>query len=222
MASNLILLGPPGAGKGTQAEFLVDRLAITHISTGDMLRAAVAKGTELGLEAKRYMDAGNLVPDELVVGIVRERISEPDCANGFLLDGFPRTIPQAEALDAAIAELGLEPPTVVNMEVPDQVLIDRLSGRRMCDTCKSIFHISRDSVDVGAPCPQEGCSGKIYQRSDDQAEAIAQRLEVYKRQTEPLISYYEGKGQLVRVDAVGTVEEVNAGVFAALKARGVG
>lgn len=221
MAHNIILLGPPGAGKGTQAEFIVERLAVPHISTGDMLRAAVAKGTALGLKAKEYMNAGNLVPDELVVGIVRERIVEDDCADGFLLDGFPRTIPQAEALDGAIADLGLQAPLVVNMEVADEVLIDRLSGRRMCDTCKAIYHISRDAVDTGAPCPQAGCEGKIYQRSDDQAEAIRQRLEVYKNQTQPLIDYYDLKGQLVRVAAVGTVAEVNAGVMAALTDQGV-
>ncbi len=221
MSANLILLGPPGAGKGTQAEFLVQTLAIAHISTGDMLRSAVGRGTALGLEAKQYMDAGKLVPDALVVGIVRERILEPDCAAGFLLDGFPRTIPQAEALDGAIAELGLSTPTVVNMEAPDEELVRRLSGRRMCDACGAIYHVSRDNLEVGAACPQAGCQGTIYQRSDDQAAAIQQRLDVYKAQTQPLIEYYAGRGQLVRVQALGTVEEVNARVTAALRGRGV-
>ncbi len=221
MAQNLILLGPPGAGKGTQAEFLVDVLSIAHISTGDMLRDAVGKGSQLGLKAKEYMDAGKLVPDELVVGIVRERIVEPDCAAGFLLDGFPRTIPQADALDAAIAELEVLPPVVVNMEVGDDELIGRLSGRRMCEKCGAIYHISRDGVDVGDDCPGQDCDGKIYQRSDDEAEAIRQRLEVYKQQTQPLIDHYGGKGQLVRVEATGTVEEVNGKVMAALRERGV-
>lgn len=221
MATDVILLGPPGAGKGTQAEFLVESLGITHISTGDMLRAAVAKGTTLGLEAKQYMDAGKLVPDELVVGIVRERIVEPDCEGGFLLDGFPRTIPQAEALDAAIGELGLEAPIVVNMEVEDEELVRRLSGRRMCDQCGAIFHISREDVDTGDACPESGCDGKVYQRSDDQPEAIRERLGVYKAQTEPLIEYYEQKGQLLRVEALGSVAEVNERVTAALGEKGM-
>ena len=222
MAKNMILLGPPGAGKGTQAEFLVSRYGVPHISTGDMLRAAVSKRTALGLKAQEYMNAGKLVPDELVIGIVRERLAEPDCAEGFLLDGFPRTIPQAEALDAALADMGLDAPVVLNMEVPDEELIRRLSGRRMCDKCGAIFHISRDAVEVGGPCPVEGCDGKIYQRSDDQPEAIAQRLKVYKEQTQPLIDYYDRKGQLLRVDATGSVEEVNARVQAVLKDRGIG
>lgn len=221
MSRNLILLGPPGAGKGTQAEFLVTKYGVPHISTGDMLRAAVSNGTELGLQAKEYMDAGKLVPDELVIGIVRERLSESDCATGFLLDGFPRTIPQAEALDGAIAEIGLEAATVVNMEVADEELIQRLSGRRMCRKCGAIYHISRDGVDVGDGCPAEGCDGEIYQRSDDQAEAIRQRLEVYKAQTAPLIDYYGQKGSLVRVSAVGSIEDVNGRVSAALAERGL-
>lgn len=221
MSRNLILLGPPGAGKGTQAAFLVAKFAVPHISTGDMLRAAVAKGTELGLKAKEYMDAGKLVPDELVIGIVRERLSESDCAAGFLLDGFPRTIPQAEALDGAIAQIGLAAATVVNMEVADEELIKRLSGRRMCRKCGAIYHISRDGVDVGDRCPAEGCGGEIYQRSDDQAEAIRQRLEVYKAQTAPLIDYYGQKGSLVRVSAVGSIEDVNERVSAALAERGL-
>lgn len=222
MATNLILLGPPGAGKGTQATFLVTHFNVPHISTGDMLRAAVSKQTALGLEAKAYMDAGKLVPDELVVGIVRERLAEDDCAAGFLLDGFPRTIPQAEALEIAISQLGLKQPVVVNMEVEDEELIGRLSGRRMCDKCGAIYHITRDALDVGAPCPVVDCEGSIYQRSDDQAEAIRQRLEVYKAQTSPLIDYYDTKQQLVRVYAAGAIEDVNARVLAVLKDRGIG
>lgn len=221
MAHNLILLGPPGVGKGTQAEQLVTTLGIPHISTGDMLRAAVSRQTALGVEAKAFMDAGKLVPDELVVGIVRERLAEADCADGFLLDGFPRTIPQAEALDAAILEAGLEQPVVVNLEADDEEVVRRLSGRRLCDKCGAIFHLSRDGVDVGDPCPQAGCDGKVYQRSDDQAEAIRQRLAVYAAQTSPLIAYYEAKGQLLRVSAMGSVAEVNEAVDAALRGRGV-
>lgn len=222
MPTNIILLGPPGAGKGTQAEFLVQALGIRHISTGDMLRAAVANQTALGLEAKAYMDAGKLVPDDLVVGIVRERITEADCADGFLLDGFPRTIAQAEALDTAVEELGLPAPLVVNMAVADEELIRRLSGRRMCDTCGAIFHVSREAVEVGAPCPRADCGGKVYQRSDDQPEAIRRRLEVYEAQTRPLIEHYRARGQLVEVDAQGAVDEVNGRVIAALRGKGVG
>ena len=221
MATNMILLGPPGAGKGTQAEFLVKTFAVPHISTGDMLRAAVANGTALGLKAKEFMDAGKLVPDEVVIGIVRERLLEPDCAVGFLLDGFPRTIPQAEALDTAIAASGLETPTVINMEVADDELVRRLSGRRMCDTCKAIFHVSRDNVEVGEPCPVADCEGKVYQRSDDQEEAIRQRLTTYKAQTEPLIAFYDARGHLLRIDALGAVEDVNGRVSAALAQRGL-
>ena len=221
MATNLILLGPPGAGKGTQAEFLVQEFQVPHISTGDMLRAAVANATKLGLEAKGYMDAGKLVPDELVVGIVRERLTEHDCAAGFLLDGFPRTTPQAGSLDAAIAQMRLAWPTVINMEVADEELVRRLSGRRMCDKCGAIYHIARDGVDVGDPCPQPGCDGGIYQRSDDRAEAIQQRLTVYKAQTQPLVDFYDRKGQLLRVNASGTVSEVNERVRVALGERGL-
>jgi adenylate kinase len=221
MAKNMILLGPPGAGKGTQAEFLVKTYGVPHISTGDMLRAAVGNKTALGVEAKSFMDAGKLVPDELVVGIVRERLTEADCADGFLLDGFPRTIPQAEALEAAIETLGLVQPTVVNMEVGDDELIGRLSGRRMCDKCGGIYHILRDGLEVGDACTAEGCEGAIYQRSDDQAAAIKQRLETYKAQTEPLIAYYEAKGRLLRVVASGAIEDVNARVMQALKDRGI-
>ena len=222
MATNLILLGPPGAGKGTQAEFLVQTLGLAHISTGDMLRAAVSKGTALGVEAKGYMDAGKLVPDELVVGIVKERVQEPDCAEGFLLDGFPRTIPQADALSAAVEELGLPAPIVVSMRVPDDELIRRLSGRRMCDTCGAIFHVAREQVDAGDPCPHDGCDGDVYQRSDDQAEAIRERLEVYQAQTQPLIDYYEARGVLLDIDARGEIEEVNQRVRQALAEKGVG
>ncbi len=218
---NMILLGPPGAGKGTQAEFLVATFGVPHISTGDILRAAVAAGTELGCQAREYMEAGKLVPDQLVVDLVRERLAQPDCARGFLLDGFPRTIPQAEALEGALTELGFAAPTVVNLEVADEELVRRLSGRRMCGRCNTIFHISREKVDVGDPCPVEGCEGSVYQRSDDQEEAIRQRLRTYKAQTEPLIGYYEVQGQLVRIVSAGTVEEVNARVSEALERRGL-
>lgn len=222
MASNIILLGPPGAGKGTQAELTVEKLDVPHIATGDILRTAVSEGTELGLKARKYMDAGDLVPDELVVQIVRDRLKQADCADGFVLDGFPRTIEQAEALDEALGELETTKPLVVNMQVDDEILVKRLSGRRMCDNCGAIFHISRDDVESGDTCPKPDCDGTIYQRSDDRPEAIRQRLAVYKEQTEPLIQYYNGKGQLVEVDASDSIERVNDTVMAALRDRGIG
>lgn len=220
--TNMILLGPPGAGKGTQAEQLVKDYDVVHVSTGDMLRAAVKNGTELGLKAKQFMDAGELVTDELVIGIVRERLAEADIQEqGVLLDGFPRTIPQAEALGQAMAELGMTPPLVINLSVPDEVLVRRLSGRRMCRQCGGIFHVDRDHVEAGDSCPADQCEGEIYQRGDDQAEAIQERLSVYHRQTSPLIAYYDKLGRLVNIDGSGTPPEVAKAVDQALDARGL-
>jgi adenylate kinase len=219
--TNFILLGPPGAGKGTQAEQVVREYCVVHVSTGDMLRAAVAGGTELGLKAKAHMDAGELVPDALVIGIVQERLKADDIqTNGVLLDGFPRTIPQAEALGAAFKELAMAPPVVVNLIVPDDVLLRRLTGRRMCRACGAIYHIDRDRLDAGDKCPS--CGGEIYQRDDDRVEAISERLAVYHRQTSPLIDYYEQKGSLIPIDGSGTPPEVAAKVEQALAARGIG
>ncbi|MEN6547132.1 MAG: adenylate kinase [Armatimonadia bacterium] len=218
--TNFILLGPPGAGKGTQAEQLVSDYCVVHVSTGDMLRAAVAGQTELGLKAKAFMDAGELVTDELVIGIVQERLAAEDIqTNGVLLDGFPRTLPQAEALGKAMESLAMNPPVVVNLVVPDDVLLRRLTGRRMCRGCGAIFHIDRDGLDVGDKCPQ--CGGEIYQRADDQVEAISERLSVYHRQTKPLVQYYTETGNLVTIDGSATPPEVAQRVDEALQARGV-
>ncbi|MEN6644732.1 MAG: adenylate kinase [Armatimonadia bacterium] len=218
--TNFILLGPPGAGKGTQAEQLVSDYCVVHVSTGDMLRAAVAGQTELGLKAKAFMDAGELVTDELVIGIVQERLAAEDIqTNGVLLDGFPRTLPQAEALGKAMESLAMNPPVVVNLVVPDDVLLRRLTGRRMCRGCGAIFHIDRDGLDVGDKCPQ--CGGEIYQRADDQVEAISERLSVYHRQTMPLVQYYTDTGNLVTIDGSATPPEVAQRVDEALQARGV-
>lgn len=218
--TNFILLGPPGAGKGTQAEQLVSDYCVVHVSTGDMLRAAVANKTELGLKAKAFMDAGELVTDELVIGIVQERLAAEDIqTNGVLLDGFPRTLPQAEALGKAMEGLAMTPPVVVNLVVHDDVLLRRLTGRRMCRGCGAIFHIDRDGLDVGAKCPQ--CGGEIYQRADDQVDAISERLAVYHRQTKPLVQYYTGAGNLVTIDGSATPPEVAKRVDEALQARGV-
>ncbi len=199
-ARNIILLGPPGAGKGTHAERLVKDYSLVHLSTGNILREAVAANTQLGAQAKSYMDAGELVPDQLVIGIVRERLAQPDIQQrGALLDGFPRTIAQAEALKGVMEQVKLESPIVINLSVRDEVLIRRLSGRRMCDDCGGIFNVYRDGVETGQSCPV--CSkGKLYQRSDDREEAIAQRLVTYREKTAPLIEYYSQLGMLIDVD----------------------
>uniref|UniRef100_A0A7C5V6G8 Adenylate kinase n=1 Tax=Caldicellulosiruptor owensensis TaxID=55205 RepID=A0A7C5V6G8_9FIRM len=191
----LILLGAPGAGKGTQAEYLSKRFSIPHISTGDILRENVKNETELGKKAKEYMDKGLLVPDEIVIEIVKDRISKEDCKNGFLLDGFPRTIAQAEALDKVLQELGQKIDKVLNIEVPDEKILERMSGRRICKNCGASFHV------IYRPPQKEGvcdvCGGELYQREDDKEETVKKRLEVYHAQTQPLIDYYKAKGLLV-------------------------
>jgi adenylate kinase len=203
----VVLLGPPGAGKGTQAQIIAGHLGVPAISTGDIFRANVSGQTELGKEAKVYMDRGDLVPDDLIVGIVADRLQAPDCANGVLFDGFPRTLPQAEALSRVLGEMGRGEAKVVAVEVPEAELIRRLSGRRTCRGCAHIFHV--DSLPEGqAACPD--CNGELYQRDDDQAEAIAQRLRVYAKQTEPLLEYYDRRGGLVRVDGTGDPQDVAA------------
>ncbi|MHB0912277.1 MAG: adenylate kinase [Armatimonadota bacterium] len=198
---NLVLLGPPGAGKGTQATAIAERYGIPHISTGDILRAAVSQGTELGKTAESCMKRGELVPDEVVIGIVAERIEEPDCKNGFLLDGFPRTMAQAEALDAKLAERGRKLDAVISLEVDEDEVVRRLGSRRVCEACGKI-HTASDTA-----C---ACGGNLIVRSDDQPEAIRCRLQVYREQTEPLVAYYAAKGTLKPVPAVGTVDEVSA------------
>lgn len=211
----IVLLGAPGAGKGTQAERLVERYGVVHISTGDMLRAAVAAGTDLGRLAKQYMDEGALVPDEVIIGIVRERLAAADIQErGVLLDGFPRTLAQAEALAEALAAAGLPAPTVVNLEVSDDELVERLSTRRMCRACGGIYNLRYDHLDVGDACPK--CGGEIYQRDDDRPEAIRERLRVYHAQTAPLIDYYRKQGRLAEVEAGGAPDEVGHRVVAEL------
>ena len=213
---NMILLGPPGVGKGTHAERLVEDYGLVHLSTGNILREAAAAGTELGNQAKAYMDAGELVPDELVIGIIRDRLAEDDIQErGVLLDGFPRTIAQAEALAEVTAQLQLTGLLVINLSTSDEVLIRRLSGRRMCDTCDAIFNVDRDGVDVGDDCSEcEG--GKLYQRSDDKPETIAKRLRTYYEQTAPLIGYYTERGLLIDIDGSAPEAEVYERVIASL------
>ena len=203
---NIIMLGPPGAGKGTQAKMLVDRLGIPQVSTGDMLREAVKKGTDLGKKAKEYMDAGKLVPDEVVIGIVKERLAQSDCGNGFILDGFPRTIPQAQALDEALKGLGKKIDHVVNVAVPAEELVTRLTGRRTCRQCGSMFHVVFNPPKKEGVCDK--CGGELYQRDDDKEETIRQRLKVYEDQTSPLIDYYGRKGVLHDIDGRGSIDEI--------------
>lgn len=194
---NIVLLGAPGAGKGTQASRIVESCSIPHISTGDIFRKAVSEGTALGREAKRYMDAGELVPDEVVIGIVKERLAQPDCAKGFLLDGFPRTVGQADALDHALAESGRKLDAVIDIDVDDASLLKRLTGRRTCRSCGAIINVA-DMESEPEAC--ELCGGELYQREDDTTATVMNRLGVYAAQTKPLTDYYREKGLLHTVD----------------------
>ncbi|MHB1127432.1 MAG: adenylate kinase [Bacillota bacterium] len=205
----LLLMGPPGAGKGTQAEVLTAKLQVPHISTGDMFRNAIKEGTALGKKAKEYMDAGKLVPDEVTVGIVRERLSEPDSQQGFLLDGFPRTVPQAEALDGILGNMGRKLDAVVNISVPRENLMERLTGRRVCRNCGATYHVVFNPA-PGGVCT--GCGGELYQRADDTEETVKNRLDVYAAQTEPLITYYLGQGLLKEIDGEQPIEKVLADI----------
>lgn len=195
---NLVLMGLPGAGKGTQAEKIVEKYNIPHISTGDMFRAAIKDGTELGLQAKSFMDKGALVPDEVTIGIVKDRLSKDDCEKGFLLDGFPRTVAQAAALDEMLSELNRPIDYVINVDVDKDILMERLTGRRICKECGATYHL------VFNPPTQEGvctrCGGELYQRADDNAETVQNRLEVNLAQTKPLLSFYEDKGTLRNIN----------------------
>ena len=201
---NIVLLGAPGAGKGTQAQKLVEEFGYAHISTGDLLRAAVKAGTELGREAKSYMDSGSLVPDSLVIGLVKERLGEDDAKKGFILDGFPRNVAQAKALDEALPELGVKIDAALLVEVKPEVIVERLSNRRVCRSC-GYTGTAADKV-----CPKDG--GEMYQRDDDKPETIRHRLDVYAKETEPLIAYYADEDLLITVDGDRDVNEVYAEV----------
>ncbi|MGH3736203.1 MAG: adenylate kinase [Micromonosporaceae bacterium] len=211
----LVLVGPPGAGKGTQAEFIAAHLAAPKISTGDIFRANVAEGTPLGREAKRYMDAGQLVPDEVTINMVRERLAEPDASDGFLLDGFPRTVPQANALDKLLADLGTGLDVVLELVVDDDEVIRRLSGRRTCRGCGKVWHVEFDPSTAADICDR--CGGELFQRDDDKPDTIAERLRVYARDTAPLIQYYGAQSKLVGIDATGPVEDITLRAIDALR-----
>ncbi len=210
----IILLGPPGVGKGTQAKKIMERYGIPQISTGDMLREAVKEETELGLKAKMCMDSGALVPDDVVIGIVRERLQKPDCNSGFILDGFPRTIPQAEALGEVTEELGKKVGYVISLEADESDLIGRLSGRRTCRSCGAMYHVVYNVPKEEGRC--DACNGELYQRDDDKEETIINRLKTYREMTEPLITYYSSKGNLRTVPAKGEIDDIYGNIVSIL------
>lgn len=202
----LILLGPPGAGKGTQAKLLVDKLGIPQVSTGDMLRAAVKAGTPLGREAQQYMDRGALVPDAVIIGLVRERLQQGDCARGYILDGFPRTVAQAEALAKTLTELQASLDHVVSLEVPTEDLVLRIAGRRTCRNCGAMYHVRFSPSRTDGRC--DACGGDTYQREDDREETVRRRLQVYIDQTAPLIDFYAARGLLRQVQGTGEIADI--------------
>ncbi|WP_320066512.1 adenylate kinase [Micromonospora sp. RTGN7] len=214
----LVLVGPPGAGKGTQAEFIAAHLSVPKISTGDIFRANVSQGTPLGVEAKRYMDAGKLVPDEVTINMVRDRLAEPDAGEGFLLDGFPRTTPQAAALDKLLADLDTALELVLELVVDDDEVIRRLSGRRTCRGCGKIWHVEFDATTREGICDR--CGAELFQRDDDKPETIAARLREYAEKTAPLVDFYGAQGKLVGIDATGPVEDVTVRAIDALRSYG--
>jgi adenylate kinase len=216
----IVLVGPPGAGKGTQAAFLAMNLSIPHISTGDLFRANISRQTELGKLAKSYMDAGNLVPDEVTIAMAKDRMEQPDAENGFLLDGFPRNVSQAEALDELLETESMQLDAVLDLEVPEDEVVKRIAGRRICRNDSShVFHVTYKQPAKDGIC--DVCGGELYQRNDDSEETVRTRLEVYHTQTEPIIDYYKAQGLVVTISALGKVEDVTTRAMEALK-RGEG
>ena len=209
---NLILLGAPGAGKGTQAEIVCDKLGIPAISTGNILREAVKNGTEMGLKAKSFMDSGALVPDDVIIGIIKERLAQPDCSKGFILDGVPRTIAQAEAIET----MGIRIDKVLELQVEDSVIVERMSGRRVCEKCGASYHILNKKSKVEGVC--DLCGGKTVIRKDDQPATVLDRLKAYHEQTEPLVEFYRTRGKLAEIKFCPSIEETTAEVMKALEA----
>lgn len=207
----LILLGAPGAGKGTQSQFIVDKYGIPSLSTGNILREAVKNGTPVGTKAKGYMDAGQLVPDDVIIGVIKERLEEPDAQKGFILDGVPRTVAQAEALE----KMGVDIDLVVDIEVADENIVERLSGRRVCEKCAAPYHTVFNPSKVPEVC--DACDGKLIIRKDDQPETIMARLKTYHEQTEPLVGFYKQRGKLVEIEGSYSVEKTRDRIFAALE-----
>ena len=212
---NLMLFGAPGAGKGTQAKYLIEKFNIPQISTGDMLRAAITNGTAMGMEAKSYMDAGKLVPDSTIIGIIKERLGQADCKKGFILDGFPRTLAQAEALEELMKNMGISLDKVISLNVPDELIVGRITGRRVCSKCGASFHVEFNPSKVEDVC--DYCGGELIIRKDDNAETVKSRLEAYHAQTAPLIAYYTDMGVMVELDGTQDVNEVTQDMFALLK-----
>jgi adenylate kinase len=215
----IVLVGPPGAGKGTQAAYLARNLSIPHISTGDLFRANISQGTALGVQAKAYMDAGELVPDEVTIAMAKDRMEQPDAEHGFLLDGFPRNVSQAEALDAMLKSEGMTLDAVLDLEVPEDEVVKRIAGRRICRNDSShVFHVTYSAPKAEGVC--DTCGGELYQRDDDSELTVRKRLEVYHTQTEPIIDYYRAQNLVVTISALGRVIEVTQRAMAALKQPG--
>jgi adenylate kinase len=211
----LVIMGPPGAGKGTQAAMIAEEFSIPHVSTGDIFRKNLKEGTPLGLKAKEYMNKGLLVPDETVVAIVKDRLSDEDCKNGFLLDGFPRTVAQAEALDGVLTDMDMQIDYVLSIDVPKEVLVERAVGRRVCTSCGVTYHVKYNSPSREGLC--DACGSELIQREDDREETVARRIEVYLKQTKPLIAYYSEKGLLISIDGGQGIKEVGVQIVKALE-----
>jgi adenylate kinase len=211
----IVLLGGPGAGKGTQAQRLSAKFSLPHIATGDILRQAIKDGTEMGVKAKSYMDKGLLVPDEVVIGIIKDRFTKDDVKSGFVLDGFPRTVPQAESLDSIIVEMNMPIDAVVNIKTSPDVVVERLSGRRTCKECQTVYHIVYSPTKVAGKCDK--CGGELYQRDDDKEETIRKRLDVYEKQTFPLLEHYKNSGKLMQVDGDVPIDEVFESIVESLQ-----
>ncbi|MEU4109099.1 adenylate kinase [Streptomyces sp. NPDC048208] len=217
----IVLVGPPGAGKGTQAVRLAEKLGVPHISTGDLFRANISRQTELGKLAKSYMDAGNLVPDEVTIAMAKDRMEQPDAENGFLLDGFPRNVSQAQALDELLQGEGIKLDAVLDLEVPEEEVVKRIAGRRICRKDSShVFHVTYSKPEQDGVCDK--CGGELYQRDDDSEDTVRKRLEVYHTQTEPIIDYYKAQGLVVTISSLGPVEEITKRALEALKREKAG